>query len=265
MKNYKKYLVITTLANFLLVYILVLLLNKFQANNVTFIIIILMMAIEINLYFLIRDIDKNSKAEILEKKIIYLEEYNDNLNLEAKKYKEIIENYYDDLTKGITNKVIEKNIDFENLHIKTGCPPLDSLLRTKYIEGKNKAIKMIYNLDLVENSILDAVDFCSIVGNLLDNAIYYSKDYGQKEIVLNIESKKSLKIKIQNPADPLPKEVFRRIFHKGFSTKGNKGDGMGLFIVKNIVEKNKGTIVVNESNGYINFIIEILKWYFNLK
>ena len=61
------------------------------------------------------------------------------------------------------------------------------------------------------------------------------------------EDLKNIRINISNNGDIIPKEIINNIFKEGFSTKGTHGDGMGLTIVKEIVETFNGSIAVTSN------------------
>jgi len=54
----------------------------------------------------------------------------------------------------------------------------------------------------------------------------------------------NIKLVFSDNATGIPKEVLPRIFEKGFTTKGDKGTGLGLYIIKEIVKSYGGTIEV---------------------
>ena len=67
----------------------------------------------------------------------------------------------------------------------------------------------------------------------------------------------------------IPKEIIDNIFKEGFTTKGDKGDGMGLAIVKEIVENFSGTVAVTSDEKRTSFEIVIpkkaYKWHLDFK
>lgn len=112
---------------------------------------------------------------------------------------------------------------------------------------------------------LDVDRFFSVINNLLDNAIKYSREGGKITIELQkIEShakiikEKRLKpgisyilIKISDEGPGIPKEYQQKIFEKFERLElkpGVKGIGLGLTIAKNVIKLHKGAIWV-ESEG----------------
>ncbi len=89
-------------------------------------------------------------------------------------------------------------------------------------------------------------EFCRVVGNLLDNAIYALQNKPQNKL-LKIELYEDLKhylFKVTDNGEPIPDNHLGRIFESGFTTKGDSGEGMGLAISREIVEAYGGSIGV---------------------
>lgn len=64
----------------------------------------------------------------------------------------------------------EKDLTLQELFI-TGCIAVDALLTTKYLTMKAHNIQLRYNSYPLDDLPISEIDFCAIVGNLLDNAI----------------------------------------------------------------------------------------------
>ena len=94
--------------------------------------------------------------------------------------------------------------------------------------------------------------------NLLDNAIKFSYDGGTIKVDLSKENKK-LVFKISNGGVGIKEEDYHRIFDKFYRTKEATADGhgVGLSIVKKIVDLHKGDISVVSSNGLTEFTINL--------
>ncbi|MBC7073794.1 HAMP domain-containing histidine kinase [Candidatus Parcubacteria bacterium] len=84
------------------------------------------------------------------------------------------------------------------------------------------------------------------IWHLLDNAIKFSKNGGKIKISLWPENKKVF-FKIEDQGIGIPESDQKFIFQKFFRAKNafryqTKGTGLGLFIVKNIIERSGGKI-----------------------
>lgn len=95
--------------------------------------------------------------------------------------------------------------------------------------------------------------------NLIDNAIKFSTDYGMIMIRIK-ESNDRYKISIANTGTEIPKESMPKIFNKFYQadeSHASEGNGVGLAIVKKIVDLHKGSIAVESENGFTVFEIEL--------
>jgi len=92
----------------------------------------------------------------------------------------------------------------------------------------------------------DLMAFTSVLTNLLDNAVKYSPS--QSTIFIDAFKKlEEIQILIRDEGIGIPKEEQPKIFDKFYrigseDTRKSKGTGLGLFIVKELVEMNKGKI-----------------------
>jgi signal transduction histidine kinase len=78
--------------------------------------------------------------------------------------------------------------------------------------------------------------------NVFINAIQSMKDGGNIKIAIE-EEKDNYRVEIQDTGIGITKENLNKIFNPFFTTK-EKGSGLGLSIVKNIIEGHKGTVLV---------------------
>ncbi len=89
-----------------------------------------------------------------------------------------------------------------------------------------------------------------VLFNIIRNAAQ-AIDKKQGRIVLSgFRDSGSAVIRIADNGSGIPKEKINQIFNPFFTTKApGKGTGLGLFIVKQVVERNKGTIGVESEEG----------------
>jgi signal transduction histidine kinase len=95
----------------------------------------------------------------------------------------------------------------------------------------------------------DAFRIEVILGNLISNAIKYQKD-SEKNKVVDIDIQVSsfcADISITDNGLGILNEHLEKIFTQFFKTKNNKGSGLGLFIVKEALNKINGKINVSSS------------------
>ncbi len=101
--------------------------------------------------------------------------------------------------------------------------------------------------------LADSLWLDQIVGNLLDNAIKYSRGGGKVEIKIEKKSGKVL-FSIKDTGVGIPKQEQKFIFEKFFRSKiavqkQADGSGLGLHIVKKFLELQKGKIWFKSQEG----------------
>ncbi|MCR3761204.1 HAMP domain-containing histidine kinase [Clostridium felsineum] len=100
---------------------------------------------------------------------------------------------------------------------------------------------------------LDKDKFNQVMYNLLSNALKYSKENG--EVLVTLKSlEANIIIEVKDNGIGISKKDLPFIFERFYRTdesrdKNTGGSGIGLTIVKNIVEAHKGTITVSSSLG----------------
>lgn len=123
----------------------------------------------------------------------------------------------------------------------------ESWIREK---GFKIALKRDKNIPLV---MLDADSFFSIMGNLVENAIKYSTD--DKYLGIDISrDEKFVSIHVSDHGIGIPKSAQKYVFDKFYRveneyTSNTKGHGLGLSIVKNLVELNGGFVTLKSQEG----------------
>ncbi|MFA6353641.1 MAG: ATP-binding protein [Candidatus Paceibacterota bacterium] len=100
---------------------------------------------------------------------------------------------------------------------------------------------------------LDKERMVMVMQNLLSNAIKYTPEYGKIQIIIEID-KQYLNVKIKDQGVGIPKEDQPKMFSKFFRASNaikmkTEGSGLGLFLVKNIIEKHNGTISLKSEEG----------------
>lgn len=85
-----------------------------------------------------------------------------------------------------------------------------------------------------------------ILENLLSNAVKYAHNKGRVTLDISIVENKLL-VKVSDNGVGIPKNEQKNIFSKLFrasnaNVKDKEGTGLGLYMVKSLVEQNKGKI-----------------------
>lgn len=119
----------------------------------------------------------------------------------------------------------------------------------------------IYIKEEKYRSIMHEYEWIEILGILIDNAIEAgNSDDVLKDISVTIDKEKDMNlIVVKNKYPYLEKEIMKNIFNKGFSSKSKTGRGYGLYNVRQIVNKYKGSIeAYNEDCGENYVVFKVL-------
>ncbi len=122
-----------------------------------------------------------------------------------------------------------------------------ALIKSKKIKLRIKHPKKLPLVSIDKEKILIAIE------NLLENAAEYTLPGG--EIDITIESgAKFIRFKIQDSGVGVPKQDQEKLFSKFFRASNvirmqTDGSGLGLFIVKNVINKHNGKINFSSEEG----------------
>jgi two-component system sensor histidine kinase/response regulator len=95
-----------------------------------------------------------------------------------------------------------------------------------------------------------AVKLQQVLINLIKNAAYAIRDRADGQIVLELDARRrEAVIAVRDNGCGMTPEVAARIWEPFFTTKGNEGNGLGLDIVKGIVEAHGGRIECQTAPG----------------
>lgn len=100
-------------------------------------------------------------------------------------------------------------------------------------------------------AVVDAVRFGQVVNNLLDNALKYTPSGGRAALALRREAQEIvLTVSDTGPGIPLAEReaVFRRLYRRDAS-RSQRGLGLGLSLVKAIVEAHAGSVRLDDAPG----------------
>ena len=146
-------------------------------------------------------------------------------------------------------------------YLNTGNDYIDGMLSIKnnYAMKNNIDFKAIIDEPFSSIKIRED-ELISIISNLIDNAFeaFTKSDVGDNEIsITTFKEDRNFCIEIADNGDIIPKNIIEKIFNRGFSTKVKQNDlhGFGLYITKQLVEKNNGTISVESIPGKTKFLI----------
>lgn len=137
------------------------------------------------------------------------------------------------------NKTVSENslIDFKQL--------IQSL--TELYTYTDQETNFTVNIDQKVAFFGDAFRIEVILGNLISNAIKYQKqDEVNKSVNINVEvNTEYVEIYVTDNGMGILNDHLEKIFNQFFKSKVNHGTGLGLFIVKEALNKINGTITVS--------------------
>lgn len=96
--------------------------------------------------------------------------------------------------------------------------------------------------------------------NLVQNAVKYSPDYGPLQVRVE-DGESAVRVRVANSGEIAP-EHLGRIFQKFYQADRSHfsaGNGVGLAIVKRIVELHGGTVSAESTGGAVIFTVELPK------
>lgn len=137
--------------------------------------------------------------------------------------------------------------------LKIDPPELAAVLSVKLEEAKVGGVEFHWQVNMESNILpLSPEDLTHLVGNLLDNALEAAKANCSPRVDLNLTcNKPGLQLKASNNGDPIHQDIKHNIFVAGYTTKDtNKHSGLGLFIIKKIVDRHGGRLELTEPENY---------------
>lgn len=235
--------------------------------------IIILVLILSNLFFTLETLkiiklnrQQKNQLEIQEEKLKVLNDFNNYVRAQRHDYLNHIQTIYGLLQIGhteaaseyLTEIVSEAHFASQIMFLKK--PEVNALLQRKIVQARNKEIAFELNIQTDLTYLRASVyDLNRILGNLIDNAFEAVAPLppDQRQVKLEIYDDESYYgIKLTNTGPEICPEMKQTIFDPGFTTKG-EGRGMGLFIVKNIVDFNDGKITV--SSPPVTFEVKLPK------
>ncbi len=122
----------------------------------------------------------------------------------------------------------------------------------KFNKNKNKNLEIINNFESNEPEITFKDEIMYALGNIIQNAIIYSK----KNIIVEIQYfKDNIIIKVTDDGYGFSKDIIDKL-GEPYVSKNNYGMGLGIFISKNLIENMGGKITFYNSKEN-NAIVEI--------
>ena len=136
-----------------------------------------------------------------------------------------------------------------------------TMAAVEYVE--DKGVNLTFDTNVEEKIIgVDKENIERIVLNLLSNAVKFSKENGNIDVQIN-DLGDRVQIRVKDNGKGISEEDQKKIFDKfvqaeDLFTRSHEGSGVGLSLVKSIVENHGGNIYVNSRlNEGSEFIVEL--------
>ncbi len=125
---------------------------------------------------------------------------------------------------------------------------------TLYQNQLKHGIEVIKHYDDVPDILCYPDELNQVWTNLIHNAVQAMEGKGTLEIVVGNPPSDSILIEITDSGHGIPDEIKQRIFDPFFTTRPpGEGSGLGLDIVRKIIEKHQGRIEVDSQPGRTRF------------
>ncbi|SKA63384.1 Signal transduction histidine kinase [Eubacterium uniforme] len=195
---------------------------------------------------------------------LYTKALKENLYDTEEKKEEALEGILANVT-SIKNYVNEINKisreDFLNLEVVKQEFYLQDVINDieKYYKEKLSLLHTVFNIEEFNNVLLrgDSNRLIEVMQNLIENAIKYGDG---KTITIAFADEEDCKlISVRNSGNTLDRDQLPNIFdsfYRGSNTDNIKGNGLGLYICKNLMKNMGGDIFVEiEENDYIATVV----------
>ena len=232
-------------------------------------IIIFLFLIFMTLFFLLRRtltnmIDRRIErfqSELIEKQVREIQ----NMYRQVRGWRHDYRNHIQNMKILLSEKNYEKldgyldqladDLDTVDTVIKTGNVMADAILNSKLNSAEKLNVRLNVKANIPEGLPISDVELCSVLGNMLDNAVESCASLPESDRFMRVyigKLKGQLYLSVQNSAGVIRKEKGSYI-----STKENSGQhGYGLFRIDRIAKKYGG--YVNRQNEEGIFATEIM-------
>ena len=214
------------------------------------------------MYFIVQQMSKDNQTkleyELMKEKEKYSKESMEIIkrsNEELREFKHDLKNYLLPLQEAmetmpqsemvkVWEKINQKIEDVQTL-IQTGNSYVDSMINTKITLARSEKVDVKCTI-LSKMEGIDDLEFCSVFGNLMDNAIEAERKVTEKkEIIIFVEEKMGyLRLEIQNKIE---KSVLNENSSLNTTKKDTSSHGIGHKSVKRTMQKVGGALKYYET------------------
>lgn len=150
---------------------------------------------------------------------------------------------------------VYKDIQNVSRLMKTDNAAINALLAAKEEEAEQRRVAVEYDIRSRATGLsIEPWELCGILGNIIDNALdaLEGRDNGKIRILL-WEELGGFNFAVENNGPEIPEGLAGQIFEPGFSTKGERGQGLGLHIVRQTLEEHGGSVAAYQVGEWTRF------------
>lgn len=152
-----------------------------------------------------------------------------------------------DLTRG------ENNTEQDDLEVIYMAPAVDKVVHMLSPLAQSANVRIITQLEADSTVMIREGDLYRIIYNLVENGIKYNVPNGNVSISLKKNEEYSI-LAVADTGCGIPEEALSKIFERFYRvdkarSRESGGSGLGLSIVRNMVERNHGRIQVESKVG----------------
>ena len=165
-------------------------------------------------------------------------------------------------------QLVDDIVNLSAIEASTSTRPLKKVSFKKIIEDSVEISEPLagYNSIAINTEVEnleimgDEQELCSMIGNLIQNAVLYNKPNGFVDVKL-YKSGDNIILKVANTGGYIPREYHERIFERFFRVEAGRskekgGTGLGLAIVKHIALIYNATISVDSTHERTVFTVK---------
>jgi len=144
----------------------------------------------------------------------------------------------------------QTEVDFEIQYI---LPTIEKVVRMLSGHADDQHVTIHIQAETDSTILIQPDDLYQIIFNLVENGIKYNKRGGQLRICLQRDGDNAI-ISVSDTGQGIPEESIEHVFERFYRvdkarSRSTGGSGLGLSIVKNMVERNRGTIQLESQQG----------------
>jgi len=128
---------------------------------------------------------------------------------------------------------------------------LTNVVELYEVVAEEKRITVTTDFNGPSDAVVDATRMRQVFANLLDNALKYTPEGGKVSLACAVESGGVI-VRVRDSGVGIPPDEQPRIWerlYRGDKSRSQRGLGLGLSLVKAIVEAHRGTVLVQSLPG----------------